>query len=527
MAAETPAVAVAVDRQRWAVLVDVERTERLAVADLDALAFEDRDQVDRRGDGPEVDRGRRQPSPIRCSHTGTPNRFHLVLPFSLSKPYPDTLRVSAPGMANRDVRVLVRVPPGSSGYALEGLGRDAVEQWLLFTRGWVAVVPADDLPTLDGPGPFAGRGGQPALSDQLLPEKVLDHRADLLARPVEGIAPGRLARGPDLFQLGEGLAGVFLETQVPGRLSRPGPFGDLVGLPLLVMLPAHGPGRRGGLDFHSPGSPAEVVTDYALGDVDGPAAGVAGRAADAEPELVVARAGLVGLAAADEQPLPRELLDAGEGEVLELRGLVRVLAVLAEVVDEDRRGPGLEAGLGDRLEQGADVEEVGGVELAVGAEQAEVEGIDDDHLDALRAEELDEPGELRRVGERRQLEPPVDAALEVGQVDPLGGADPPGGLLDRRVAGLAGEEQDLDRSRHDEPAEEVPRRAEREGQVDHQRRLERLLRPADDGGLARDEDLLDEPSPLVHRRREGGRSDDAQGIAARACHLLVVLDAGG
>lgn len=87
-------------------------------------------------------------------------------------------------------------------------------------------------------------------------------------------------------------------------------------------------------------------------DVEGPFARLAVGAADVEVQFMMARAGLESLAASDQNPLTRELDDAGERQVLHLGRAVWVLAILAEVVDEERGRPRLQASIADRLEQG-------------------------------------------------------------------------------------------------------------------------------------------------------------------------------
>src|SRR5262249_52299265 len=85
-----------------------------------------------------------------------------------------------------------------------------------------------------------------------------------------------------------------------------------------------------------------------------------------------------------------------------------------------------------------------------------------------------------------------------------------GRLEQGRLAALAGHDGRASRPAHVEVTEEPLAGAEADGQVNQQARLERLLRPADDGRLALDQRLADQPLQLVLPLRELGRGDEPE-----------------
>src|SRR5262245_42628080 len=195
--------------------------------------------------------------------------------------------------------------------------------------------PADALGL---PGGAAADGDPEAgdVLDQALVLEPAEDRGDAVAGQA-GLMPQRghadsLAPGAELVQRGHYLALLAIVLLAAAALLlRPGVVAAI--LPLLAAGAA--------LDLPRP--PGELVVQLALVDVHGPQPALAARAAGAEPDLV-SLAGRERLTAGQQQPLPRKLGDAGEGEVRQLQRLVIARRRLGGVVAEGRGRPGLQAG---------------------------------------------------------------------------------------------------------------------------------------------------------------------------------------
>lgn len=89
---------------------------------------------------------------------------------------------------------------------------------------------------------------------------------------------------------------------------------------------------------------------------------------------------------ADQQPLAAELLDAGEGEIIQFRRFeLRIgglaAGLLASVMDDDGSGAGLQAALGECGQERPHAEHVGRLGRLLLIGETEIEGIDEDGVD--------------------------------------------------------------------------------------------------------------------------------------------------
>jgi hypothetical protein len=156
---------------------------------------------------------------------------------------------------------------------------------------------------------------------------------------------------------------------------------------------------------HVPMTSADVA-DAALARVQSPQTAVTGAAAVIEPEAVVARVGGVTLAAADENPLPRELLKSGPSDVFELGWIEAAKicgAMFSSVMTNDQRHAEPLAESRERQQHLALNEQIAGA--AAGHHQ--ISRIEDHHFGVLdRGFERRHVGrvvESRYVGDQREV----------------------------------------------------------------------------------------------------------------------------
>ena len=230
-------------------------------------------------------------------------------------------------------------------------------------------------------------------------------------------------------------------------------------------------------------------TRHALVNINGPQRAMTGRASNAQPKLMLAGARHIVLAAADEQPLPRELREARPRQIIKLGRLMVLLTLrgLLGVMRDDESGT---VAMTDFI-HGTQQSALGLDVIGVRAGHTKIRGVDDDHFALPLLDHSLHFVQVLAIVEPRQELREVQV-LDARKLNTLGVTDSTCRFLQRRHARLTRKHDNLARPLHGEAPKERLGSGQRKGKINDKTRLQRLLRPAQDARLLGDQNVLNQ-----------------------------------